>query len=195
MKLSIACSTILAVTLSLSPIRGNHAFQSAPGALTRRAAAHATPLFSTPSAEDMRRIMEEEATNPDTLAASAAAMKNMTPDDMAKLIAEMENMPDIQKKQLKDMGMDPDTMLVSMKMMKDNPQMMATAQKLMSSMTPEQMLEQSKLAQEKMSRYEILHTWLVFDGQLHANNNDLHLHVWKHVQRRIGSFTWRTDAT
>ena len=158
MKLSIACSTILAVTLSLSPIRGNHAFQSAPGAFTRRAAIHATPLFSTPSAEDMRRIMEEEATNPETLAASAAAMKNMTPDDMAKLITEMENMPDIQKKQLKDMGMDPDTMLVSMKMMKDNPQMMATAQKLMSSMTPEQMLEQSKLAQEKMSRYEILHT-------------------------------------
>ena len=42
--------------------------------------------------------------------------------------------------------------MVSMKMMKDNPQMMATAQKLMSNMTPEQMLEQSKAAQEKMSR-------------------------------------------
>jgi len=39
-----------------------------------------------------------------------------------------------------------------MKMMKDNPQMMATAQKLMSNMTPEEMLEQSKAAQEKMSR-------------------------------------------
>jgi hypothetical protein len=152
MKLSIACSTILAVTLSLSPISKNHAFQTAPGARTRRAGAHVTPLFSTPSADDMRRIMEEEATNPETLAASAAAMKNMTPDDMAKLISEMEKMPDIQKKQLKDMGMDPDTMLISMRMMKDNPQMMATAQKLMSNMTPEQMLEQSKLAQEKMSR-------------------------------------------
>jgi len=42
--------------------------------------------------------------------------------------------------------------LVSMKMMKDNPAMMATAQKLMSNMTPEQMLEQSKAAQAKMSR-------------------------------------------
>ena len=28
---------------------------------------------------------------------------------MAKLIAEVENMPDAQKAQLKDMGMDPDT--------------------------------------------------------------------------------------
>lgn len=57
----------------------------------------------------MRRIMEDESTNPDTLAASAAAMKNMTPEDMAKLISEMEKMPDEQKKQLKEMGMDPDT--------------------------------------------------------------------------------------
>jgi len=95
--------------------------------------------------------MEEESTNPATLAESAAAMKNMTPQDMAKLISEMENMPEAQKAQLKDMGMDPDTMLVSMNMMKDNPQMMKTAQKLMSNMTPEQMLEQSRAAQEKMS--------------------------------------------
>ena len=42
--------------------------------------------------------------------------------------------------------------LVSMKMMQENPQMMKTAQKLMENMTPEQMLEQSKAAQEKMSR-------------------------------------------
>jgi hypothetical protein len=74
-----------------------------------RTAAHVAPLFSTPSADDMRRIMEEESTNPETLAASAAAMKNMTPEDMAKLISEMEKMPDDQKAQLKDMGMDPDT--------------------------------------------------------------------------------------
>lgn len=95
--------------------------------------------------------MEEEASNPATLADSAAAMKNMSPEDMAKLISEMESMPEAQKAQLKGMGMDPDTMLVSMKMMKDNPAMMATAQKLMSNMTPEQMLEQSKAAQQKMS--------------------------------------------
>ena len=43
------------------------------------------------------------------LADSAAAMKNMTPEDMGKLISEMESMPEAQKAQLKDMGMDPDT--------------------------------------------------------------------------------------
>ena len=33
----------------------------------------------------------------------------MTPEDMAKLISEMEAMPVAQKEQLKSMGMDPDT--------------------------------------------------------------------------------------
>jgi hypothetical protein len=103
----VAFTSIFAIALKL---KGNHAFQASPGAFAWRTTAHASPLlFSTPSADDLRRIMEEESTNPDTLAASAAAMKNMTPEDMAKLISEMEKMPDDQKKQLKDMGMDPDT--------------------------------------------------------------------------------------
>ena len=53
----------------------------------------------------MRRIMEEESMNPATLAESAERMKNMTPEDMTTLIAEMEKMPDAQKEQLKKMGM------------------------------------------------------------------------------------------
>ena len=111
MKLSAAPSALLAaVALSVSPL---HAFQAAapPGALSRSPAhQHATTaLFSTPSDEDVRRIMEEESTNPATLADSAEAMKNMTPEDMQKLISEMEKMPDAQKAQLKGMGMDPDT--------------------------------------------------------------------------------------
>ena len=58
-----------------------------------------------PSEEDKRRIMEEESMNPATLAESAERMKNMTPEDMTTLIAEMEKMPDAQKEQLKKMGM------------------------------------------------------------------------------------------
>ncbi|KAL3772756.1 hypothetical protein ACHAWO_004118 [Cyclotella atomus] len=111
-----------------------------------------SPLFlSTPSDDDVLRIMKEESMDPATLAESAERMKSMTPEDMAILIDEMEKMPGVQKEQLKKMGMDPDTMLISMKMMKENPQMMATAQKLMANMTPEEMLEQSKVAQEKMA--------------------------------------------
>ena len=107
MKLSIASSALVAV-LSLT---GNHAFQQATPSATlgRRTAAASSVLFSTPSPEDMRRIMEEESTNPEVLAQSAAAMKNMSSDDMGKLISEMETMPDAQKEQLKSMGMDPDT--------------------------------------------------------------------------------------
>jgi hypothetical protein len=112
MKIAASSSSTLAIALLFSPINGSYAFQSSSGALTSRTAARTTPntvLYSTPSPDELRRIMEEESTNPDTLAASAAAMKNMTPEDMAKLISEMEKMPDDQKKQLKDMGMDPDT--------------------------------------------------------------------------------------
>jgi len=108
-------------------------------------------LSSTPSPEDIRRMMEAEASDPKTLADSAERMKNMTSEDMATLIAEMENMDPVQKAQLKGMGMDPDTMLISMKMMKDNPTMMATAQKLMSNMSPEELMKQSTEAQVKMS--------------------------------------------
>ena len=147
MKIS---STILAIVLS-SILPESHAFQSAApiAARTRRQDIH---IFSTPSAEDIKRIMQEESTNPASkyvlnwticyvlpllwsltcmdiyfmyllltnynylntyitiaLADSAAAMKNMTPEDMGKLISEMESMPEAQKAQLKDMGMDPDT--------------------------------------------------------------------------------------
>lgn len=35
-------------------------------------------VWSTPSQDDMRRIMEEESMNPATLAESAERMKNMT---------------------------------------------------------------------------------------------------------------------
>lgn len=61
-------------------------------------------LSAQPSEGDMRRIMEEESMNPATLAESAERMKNMTPEDMTTLIAEMEKMPDAQKEQLKKMG-------------------------------------------------------------------------------------------
>mmetsp|Transcript_21312 Transcript_21312/g.50065 ORF Transcript_21312/g.50065 Transcript_21312/m.50065 type:complete len:424 (-) Transcript_21312:14-1285(-) len=148
MKLPIAISALLGL---LSPSSVESFVLSTQQNACRQAAVAGSSLRSTPSPEEMRKIMEEESTNPEVLSQSAAAMKNMTPQDMEKLITEMESMPPAQKDQLKAMGMDPDTMLISMKMMKDNPQMMSTAQKLMENMSPEEMLEQSKLAQEKMS--------------------------------------------
>ena len=40
---------------------------------------------------------------------SFVVFDSMTPEDMEKLITEMENMPEAQRAQLKSMGMDPDT--------------------------------------------------------------------------------------
>lgn len=102
MKLSIAVPTLLA--LALSPLQGGLAFQPTPrnNVSPRRTLSTSSLQMSTPSSpEEMRRIMEEEANNPATMAESAERMKNMTPEDMSKLIAEMENMDPVQKDQLK----------------------------------------------------------------------------------------------
>lgn len=103
------------------------------------------------SAERMREILEEESSDPANMAASAEQMKNMTPDDMDRMMAEMDQMGPMQEAQLKAMGMDPALMKKSMEMMKDNPKMMESARKMMEGMTPEQMIAQSRLAQEQMS--------------------------------------------
>lgn len=85
-------------------------------------------------------------------------------------------MSQAQKDQLKRMGMDPEMMERSMKMMQENPAVMASAQKMMEKvklknehkevqyfqnvssascflqMTPQELLESSKKAQEQMSK-------------------------------------------
>lgn len=78
-------------------------------------------------------------------------MKNMKPEDIDKMIEEMDNMNPLQAGALKAMGMDPEMMKKTMKMMKENPSMIESAQKLMSNMTPEQLMEQSKAAQQRMA--------------------------------------------
>mmetsp|Transcript_10237 Transcript_10237/g.13720 ORF Transcript_10237/g.13720 Transcript_10237/m.13720 type:complete len:431 (+) Transcript_10237:53-1345(+) len=115
-------------------------------------------LFSTPppsggmDEERMKQIIAEESSDASNLAASAAAMKNMTPADIEKMMGELDSMPDFQKKALKSMGMDPTLMKKSLEMMKTNPGMMKSAQKMMENMTPEQLMAQSKMAQENMAQ-------------------------------------------
>jgi hypothetical protein len=100
--------------------------------------------------DKLRGIIEEDASDETVMRAAAEQMKNIKPDDIDKMIKEMENMGPIQRQALKAMGMDPEAMKQTMKMMKDNPQMIESAQRLMSTMTPQQMLEQSRMAQERM---------------------------------------------
>jgi len=93
--------------------------------------------------------MKNSANDPYKIAAEQ--MKNMKPEDMDRMIKEMDSMNPIQAGALKAMGMDPEMMKKTMKMMKENPQMISSAQKLMSNMTPEQLMEQSRIAQERMA--------------------------------------------
>ena len=77
-------------------------------------------------------------------------MKNLKPGDIDKMLAEMDNMNPIQKSALKAMNMDPDMMKKTMEMMRDNPSMVANAQKVMETMSPDELLDQSRKAQEQL---------------------------------------------
>jgi len=106
---------------------------------------------STPDAERMKKILEEEANNPQNLKATAEAMKNLKPEDIDKMLEEMDNMPAAQKKQLEAMGMNPDIMRQSIEMMKSNPDMAKQMADMMENLTPEEMLEKSRQAQQAFS--------------------------------------------
>ena len=111
-------------------------------------------LATSPSdadADRMKAILAEETMNTANFAASARQMQNMTPEGMDQMIREMDQMSPAQLDQLKAMGMDPNLMKQSMKMMRDNPSMMASVGKMMETMTPEQLLERSRKAQEQLA--------------------------------------------
>lgn len=113
-------------------------------------------LSSTPSEEEqakrMKEILAEEAGNPTNMKAAAAAMKNIKPEDMDRMLADMENMNPLQQGALKAMGMDPAMMKKTMEMMRDNPKMVESAQKLMENMSPAELMEQSRNAQKQMAQ-------------------------------------------
>lgn len=106
----------------------------------------------------MKEIMAEEALNAESLKASAEQMKNMKPADIDNMIRELDAMPAAQKAQLEAMGMDPDMMKSTMKMMKENPEMIEATSKLMESMTPEEILQQSRVAQENLKNMDQMST-------------------------------------
>mmetsp|Transcript_5089 Transcript_5089/g.7782 ORF Transcript_5089/g.7782 Transcript_5089/m.7782 type:complete len:404 (-) Transcript_5089:193-1404(-) len=109
---------------------------------------------SSPSNEDsMKRILQEEALNKDNMAATAKQLKNMKPEDMDNMIAELDNMNGMQASALKALGMDPEMIKKSMKMMRDNPAMMKSMGSMMETMTPEEMMAKSREAQKKIAGF------------------------------------------
>jgi hypothetical protein len=126
-------------------------FQPSPP-VTQRIGSFLRVTPSEADGERMKAILAEESMNTANFAASAKQMQNMTPEGMDQMIQEMDQMSPAQLEQLKAMGMDPNLMKQSMKMMRDNPSMMASVGKMMETMTPEQLLEQSRKAQEQMAK-------------------------------------------
>lgn len=92
--------------------------------------------------------------NPANMKASAEMMQNMKPEDIDRMVEEMERMPASQLEQMKSMGMNVDMMKSTMQMMKSNPDMMKSVGKMMENMSPEQLLDQSRAAQEAMTQQQ-----------------------------------------
>ena len=76
MKQPVAISALLGLLL---PSSVDSFVLSSQQNACRQAAVAGSSLRSTPSPDEMRKIMEEESANPEVLSQSAAAMKNMTP--------------------------------------------------------------------------------------------------------------------
>ena len=150
MKFAFALTVVVSL---FSTVPG---FQVSPLFVARHHHAATVILKSTPLSdnemEKMKTILQQESMNPANFAASAKQMQNMTPAQMDQMIKDMDMMTSSERESLKKLGMDPELMKNSMKMMRDNPAMMASVGKMMESMTPEQLLEQSRKAQEQMSK-------------------------------------------
>jgi len=91
--------------------------------------------------------------NKDNMAATAKQLQNMKPEDMDKMLAELDAMNPVQASALKALGMDPEMVMKSMKMMRDNPNMMKSMGKMMETMTPEEMMAKSQQAAQQMAGF------------------------------------------
>mmetsp|Transcript_32787 Transcript_32787/g.35350 ORF Transcript_32787/g.35350 Transcript_32787/m.35350 type:complete len:403 (-) Transcript_32787:2593-3801(-) len=114
-------------------------------------------FISSPSREYSFPSLLKSSKDPNEFAKSMSSqaidqMKNLKPGDIDNMLQEFENMNPIQKNALKAMNMDPAMMKKTMEMMRDNPSMVAQAQKVMETMSPDELLEQSRMAQEQLSK-------------------------------------------
>jgi len=71
-----------------------------------------------PNLDRMKEIMNEETSNVGMMKLAAEQMRNLRPQDIDKMIADMEQMNPLQKQALKAMGADPNTMMETMKMLR-----------------------------------------------------------------------------
>lgn len=109
-------------------------------------------MSSYPDPERMRKIMEEEAKNPQNMKAAVNMLKNLKPGDIDAMLHEMDKMPSEQMNQLEAMGMNPEIMRRSMEMMKSmSPEELVKTSEMIESMSPEELLEKSRRVQANIS--------------------------------------------
>ena len=141
----------LVVTIGLTASSTVSAF--GPASTTSPTTTHTTTttnlhmVGNMPDAERMKKIMEEESRNPENVKASAEMLKNLKPEDLDTMLSQMDNMPAAQREQMQAMGMNPELMRKSVEMMKSNPEMAKQMANMMETMSPEQIMEKSRAAQ------------------------------------------------
>eukprot|EP00980_Cylindrotheca_fusiformis_P002244 scaffold517_cov119-Cylindrotheca_fusiformis.AAC.27 len=91
-----------------------------------------------------------EGLNPDQIKDINERVKNMSENEVDTVLDQMNKMGPAEEARLRAMGVDPDMMKRTAEMMKTNPMMRQAAQNMMKNMTPEQMLEASRQAQQQM---------------------------------------------
>jgi len=129
-----------------------HQAPKMPQILAQQSPASTTALAMAESEEDrMKKIMQEEAMNPNNMKMAGEQLKNLKPEDLDAVLRDMDNMPAAQLEQMKAMGMNPDLMRQSLQMMKLNPNMAKEMAKMMETMSPEELMAKSKEAQERMA--------------------------------------------
>jgi hypothetical protein len=89
---------------------------------------------------------------PESMRQAADALKTLKPDEIQRMLAEVEDMGPAEQERLKAMGINPQMLKMSMKVMKANPNVIKMAQEQMAKMSPEQMQEASDLAQKQMEQ-------------------------------------------
>lgn len=92
--------------------------------------------------------------SPEALKQSFEMMKNLTPEQLDLMLSQMENMKPSEKESMKKMGVNPDLMKMTMKTLRNNPKIFQAWQKQMASMSPTEMEEAAKLAQEQMQNID-----------------------------------------